>query len=306
MTFKVDVKTSDLKMINEDRQGLSDARAYVVFYWTNIHGSYSEARHSDQVPPEEVVVSGDTSWQGNALENSTIELHSKVRFPREGIWGIQGNIIGEGWKRPVAGGTRIAIADGTSCKYTTDTASLRPTPQPLDYLKDFDYGYLFDRPYFPYLETGGDIMLNEHYPILIEPDISRAPLIGEEAILTIGIISLNDIPDFSAQVKFWNEQTTKWIPISGIIIGGNPYWQGDLKAREPVYYSFKIKFPEEDSWKILARGNSQKNEENNRAGVAHSIYLTIGSSRSFYGWEPDFSYLEITSTLPPMSTPAPD
>jgi len=47
MTFTVNVETSDLGMIKESREGLASARAYVVFYWTKIHGSYSEASSSE-------------------------------------------------------------------------------------------------------------------------------------------------------------------------------------------------------------------------------------------------------------------
>jgi|WetSurMetagenome_2_1015567.scaffolds.fasta_scaffold564473_1 hypothetical protein len=47
MTFTVNVETFDLGMIGENENGLVNARAYVEFYWTDIHGSYSEASSSE-------------------------------------------------------------------------------------------------------------------------------------------------------------------------------------------------------------------------------------------------------------------
>jgi hypothetical protein len=68
-------------------QGIKESIAWIEFYWNNTRGSYSEAKYAVKIPAEEVVVSGDTNWEGNLLEN--IQLCSQIRLPREGIWKIK-------------------------------------------------------------------------------------------------------------------------------------------------------------------------------------------------------------------------
>jgi hypothetical protein len=80
-----------------ERESLKKSRTWVDFYWSGIQGSYSEARHAALIPLQEVVIRGETTWEGNAL-SGYIELHSRIQLPQEGIWKIEGCFSGEGWK----------------------------------------------------------------------------------------------------------------------------------------------------------------------------------------------------------------
>jgi len=73
------------------------ASARLGFGWANIRGSYAEAEHGQAIPPDEVVISGNATWQGDALEKGVHTFTCKIRFPREGIWTIGGVFTANGW-----------------------------------------------------------------------------------------------------------------------------------------------------------------------------------------------------------------
>lgn len=97
LTFTVRIQTLDIGTLGVSESSLKKSRAWVDFYRTNIQGSYSEAKHTVLIPLKEVVVSGETTWEGNALFGY-IELHSRIQLPQEGLWKIEGCFSGEGWK----------------------------------------------------------------------------------------------------------------------------------------------------------------------------------------------------------------
>jgi hypothetical protein len=75
LTIKIDNRGGGLSWYTA-----KNTRVWVEFYWTNIHGSYAEARGYVPVPVEEVSVSGQTSW---SIDDLTPELVSPpVRVPR--------------------------------------------------------------------------------------------------------------------------------------------------------------------------------------------------------------------------------
>jgi len=274
-----------------NRQSLVNARAWVEFYWTNTQGSYSEAKKSVPVPLSEVLVSGNLSWEGNALTTSSITLHSTIQLPREGVWKIMGFFSGEGWSKPADYRIMVAVTkDAAAIMGATDFKS-----SPVAYLGNFSYGLIGTR-------TLDEITA----PVIVELDISKAPRVGEEAILNCRITSLHDVPDFSAKVNFFKDG----IKTSGdnLLVQGSLEWFGDLKHGQPVELSASIKFPEEGNWEIRGGGNSLENEANHRGGYADILQITIEDDLSFFGFRHDHEkpstisgapYVTATPIMPP-------
>jgi len=62
MTYTFDVVNSDFL---PGRPGAEDAKAWIEFWWTDPAGSYLTAKQAVQIPVSEVVVSGNTTWEGD-------------------------------------------------------------------------------------------------------------------------------------------------------------------------------------------------------------------------------------------------
>jgi hypothetical protein len=97
---------------------------------------------------------------------------------------------------------------------------------------------------------------------------------NKELNYTASIVSLHDVPDFSAMFDFTNKSARQRIPASDIIISGQSNWTGDLKANQVTQFSANIKLPEPGEWEIYVEGNSRHKEEINRSGYAESIKIT--------------------------------
>ena len=266
----LDVSPMDLFLLSSDKpkEGLANSKVWLDFTWVNLEGSYSDAKHGVSVPLSEVLVSGKTDIQGDVREQES--LHCTIKLPREGIWIIRGNVLGEGWASPETITKMYAIADGYAIGY-----GFTPNPElassPLAYLMYFPYGQI------------GYYTLNEMYnPIIQEIDISEAPKTGESATITVKITSLHDIYGFSSDIRFFHNDKHEVVPGKSLYLNGDLSWSGDLKANEPVLYSVNIKFPEEGEWKIGTVGIT----ESDPRMFQDRIELTIGDGRSFYGWKP--------------------
>jgi hypothetical protein len=267
LDFTITIQTLDL---GKQKEGLVNARAWIEFYWINLKGSYTEAKYGVKVPLEDVLVSGDTSWQGNALKEYQIKLHSSIQLPQEGLWKIVGYFSGENWNQPLKSSTKVVLLDGISAKY--DRFSQEFKSGALGYLANFNYGDIGNRT--PNENTS---------PIVIIPNISKAPKMGEKATITVQINSLHDVPDYSAKIEF-RKNEVGWITASDIVESGIPTWTGDLKANQISQFSIDIKLPDTGEWDIYVEGNSRENEINLQGGYADSIQLTITPTLSYFGW----------------------
>jgi hypothetical protein len=275
LSFMSNVDASLLRDYDQDKlDNLANAQARVEFYWTDIHGSYSEAKHSVQVPASEILGDRYLNWAGNALQSKDIALKNTIQFPREGIWDIRGFFSG------MSGSTQYPV-DHVKIAVTRDAAAIMGTPEfkscPLAYLGGFPYG----------AAAGGEAVPNELRPVIMELNISKAPLVGEEAVVTCRIDSLHDVTDFSAQVIFWlkNEKSFLKIPVEQVLVDGDLGWTGDLKQGQPVEFSATVKLPEYGYWDIYAYGNSLENESNHMDGHADNIYMTVGNELSYFSSE---------------------
>jgi hypothetical protein len=285
LTFTVEVKDLwDSLWNGQTVDTLSNAKASVDFFWADIHGSYSEAKYFVKIPLEDVLVDGELNWEGNALENREITLHSQIRLPKEGVWQISATFSGQDWTSMPSFTKYIAVADGEAVSMVER------------YLESSKIAYIG---YFPYGNGYQKILDEEHAPVILELDIAKAPLTGEEVLLTCRITSLNDVPDFFTHISlFKNPQMIKDIPFSSFLINGDLEWQGDLKKMTPVEFSAVIKFPEEGEWRIYAEGNSLLREEMELSGFADDILLTVTDEKSYYGWKPlDFRSSSFTGVL---------
>ena len=271
--------------------GTENAKAWIEFWWTNTNGSYLEAKQAVQIPLSEVVISGDTTWQGNYKEKGKMELHCTIQLPKEGVWRIEGYFTGEGWKEPIYTYREFASSKNTAVMMHSNELKASS----LAYLDNFNYGFLKDKRKIDYLSEQFD-------PVILELDISKAPKVGEEFTLTCTIASLHDVPDYSLSFTFYQrlpDNNLIQVPGANLLVKGELQWRGNLKQAEPTVFTTTIKFPEEGDFEIYAGGISPTNINNQKGEDADILDITIKSTISFYGWQP----LNITSTTAPTQNP---
>lgn len=113
-------------------------------------------------------------------------------------------------------------------------------------------------------------------PIRVELYMPRAPTVNETIEVTCNVSSLVDLPDSSARIE---------LPDRVSLISGNLTWEGDLKANHPVSFSAEISFNKADKYAIRATVSHMINETEGWSD-SDSVYLTIGTDRSEFGWPP--------------------
>lgn len=277
-------------------QNLDESSIVLEFYWTNIHGSYSEAKRAQLIPIDEVLVSGETTWTGDSSVNRSITLRSQIRLPREGVWKIK-SIFSTNDDVQLTDSIKVAVAEGTSViMYTEEFYS-----SPLAYLGNLYYG------------EGGERDLDELHPVAIDLDISKAPRVGEEVVLTYRIRSYYEVTDFSAGLQVFKRTVgvaEVRIPVESIVSSGISTWQGDLIPGEPIVVTCTIVFPEEGDWEINAYGNSLARKQVNRIGYIDYIKMNSTDTRGSFGWEdpqinPCVTIATPATTIPTTTTPTP-
>jgi hypothetical protein len=254
-------------------EDMESARAWVEFSHVNLEGSYSQAKYGVPVPLDEVLISGNLSWEGNIFEDGLPEMTATIQLPREGVWVITGYFFSEGLKT-----YQHRIEKEVRVLVTGDTAELMNTSEfesgPLGYLSYFRYGQFSSR-----------TIPTDYDPVTLELDISKLPRVGEEVLLTCRISSIIDYPDYSARVSLWKRvegQQISQVPEGSILLAGDLKWGGDLKKGESVEFSATIKFPEEGDWEIRALGDHPKYPGN---FFTDTIQISIRTDRQFFGWE---------------------
>jgi len=165
LTFTVEVKDLwDSLWMGQTVDTISNAKVSIDFFWADIHGSYSEARNLVQISHEDVLVDGELNWEGNALENREITLHSHIRLPKEGVWQIRATFSGQGWTSMPSFTKSIAVADGEAVSMVER------------YLESSKIAYIG---YFPYGNGYQKILDEEHAPVILELDIATRHLLRE-------------------------------------------------------------------------------------------------------------------------------
>jgi hypothetical protein len=279
MTFYF--KLNDLQAV-DFKNGLDNAKAWVEFWWTDPTGSYSEAYNSVKIPLDEVVVNGETSWEGDYTKTKSLHLTSTIKLPKAGIWKIEGYFTGAGWPTPIEFDNRVFV----SADFAADMGSYTFATSSFAYLNNFPYG-----------NGGEQIVPHENYPFTMGVDISKAPGVGETVTLSCWVDSLIDVPDFSiTRLVFYKRtgDTTETISSDKLLINKTLDWTAPLTKNERTKFSADIQFPSAGEWEIYIEGNSASNVKNHYSGTANSIRLTITQARSFFGW----AELPRTSTTP--------
>jgi hypothetical protein len=258
-------------------KNFSNTRVWVEFYYANTRGSYLEAKYADLVPLEEVLVSGKLSWKGNATKDGFPELHATVQLPREGIWIIVGFVRCKGWEQPVGQTRFFAITEDATADIYGINGNIvdfnKFKSGPLGYLANFDYGWF------------GKRVPDEYDPVVLELDISKAPGVGEEAVLTCHINSIIDYEDYSAEFGFGkrgNDYRIDFMTGESLLVDGDLSWEGDLEKDESVEFSATIKFPEEGDWMAEVLGD---NPTSTGSLLRDTIEMAIGDERGYFGWE---------------------
>jgi hypothetical protein len=254
---------------NGSEKGLNKCRAWVECYYANTIGSYSEAKYAVPVPLEEVLVSGELTWEGNLFEKGPNLLHATVQLPREGIWIIYGFLQCEGWEKPIGYRDFFAVTGDAAA----DMSTREFKSGPLGYLDNFSYGKFWKR------------VPDEDDPVILELDISKVPSVGEEVLLTCHINSIIDLADYSVEFRFGKRGDDGWtttITGDSLLVDGDLSWEGDLEKCKPVEFSATIKFPEAGDWLAKVVGDHPTS-----AGIllTDTIEMVITSERGYFGWE---------------------
>lgn len=270
---------------------LTEAKAWLEVKWAGIDGSYSEARSYSNVPIEEILVSGETRWEGNARQHRTIDLSPEIRLPRDGVWLFQGYFSGRDWseRETLCYEIVIAVVDGVAVNYRYGLEG-----SALSYLQWFDYG------------TSSKVPVSESRPIHVELDISKLPRAGEEVVLTYRVSSpFFSIKDFYMRtliVKKEDKPIT--IPSSDVLISGELNWTTDIAKGEVIERTAIIKLPETGEWVIQASG-SYPGQKSGLSGTTDDIKITINDEKSYYGWEERRTESTIRPTDPTTTTTRP-
>jgi hypothetical protein len=264
---------------------LVNSRAWITVLWAGIDGPYSEARQYTEIPFEDIVVSGGTVWEGNALETRTIELRSTIRLPKEGKWEFIGQFAGEGWQKPVIQYQHMAVADGMAIPYYSQDIK----DSPLAYLKYFGYG------------TTGKLPADEYNPVSLELDMTHPPLAGEEVTVTyLALSPYYNIDDFEVRTYFTKRVEDNKIvdvPAADIVVSteigwdvdahGNTIWKDwetDIAKDGFKELTHIIKFPEPGEWEIYIHGRCVI-EGMGVFQTGDGIKINITEDDAYYGWQ---------------------
>ena len=277
MTYTFDVVNSDFL---PGRPGAEDAKAWIEFWWTDPAGSYLTAKQAVQIPVSEVVVSGNTTWEGDYTKTRLLHLKSTIKLPRAGIWQIEGYFTGKGWKTPI----KFYSRDFISQDFAADMYSDSFKTSPFAYLgyDNFDYGFLKDKRKMDFPNQQSD-------SVIMELDISKPPKAGEEVTLTCTMASLTNVSDYSMTIAFSRRLAggpLKSVPVTQLLVKGDYQWQGNVQKAQPAVFTATIKFPEEGDWQVYASGQSPDNIKNHTFGGADILDLSIATPTSYYGWKP--------------------
>jgi hypothetical protein len=284
--FSLEIKSlsTGWPFMNQTPDSLLNANAWVSVFKADIDGSFSKARRLTAVP--EAVVSGNTSWEGNAQETRYIELKSTIRLPGDGIWFITGDFTGNHKNAAMIEYSKyFAIVDGITLDYRSEEIK----SSSLAYLKNFSYGW-------------SDLLPNtEENPLRLEMDMEHPPLAGEEVTLTfLASSSFFDIRELTVGTDFGKRNANGGIlvmPANVIVVKSElgysqdifdntlwEKWQIDLTKGKTRTLLTTIKFPYPGEWQITIRGKGDL--PNGKRVIANDeINLTITDNQAYYGWK---------------------
>jgi hypothetical protein len=224
-------------------------------------GNYYETLKAAKDQPEsivdekEVVISGETLWEGPPMEiGDQVDLAARVRFPEEGEWVINAITQSNDGSTKIHGNVKLTI--------TKDTGTI-------DWPKDYS--------------SHNNIPPDEAFPVGVFVGTTRIPLLGAEMPLDITIQAIENIDQAEVMITCYRMDDYKYIKteLEKIVVEGKGNWHGSLKRGEPVQIYCKVKFPSEGDWtlRFLTRVGS---EEIFKQALEFPIH--IGTTESRIGW----------------------
>lgn len=208
-----------------------------------------------KVPVQEVLVNGNLNWEGD-MTGEPIEFSSNIKFTDEGNWRI--------------------CAYSEYSYFDSDCVFLNIAED------SSSFGWPDD--YRPYTGHSFPVTPSERYPITVELDMPKPPLLDEPVQLTWSINSIKDISEASGKVEFYRMEGTDRIeiPVEEVIVDGNLSWEGSLTKDNPLHFSATVKLPEDGDWEIRTTGSYYAQDmfiEGNSF-----LYLNVGKDKSRWGW----------------------
>ncbi|MBN1191539.1 MAG: hypothetical protein JXA46_17415 [Dehalococcoidales bacterium] len=260
----------------------SDKDSGTYFYLSKAIENQPETK----VDEKEVVASGETSWEGEAMKyGGRVELSSQVCFPEEGEWIITAIVgFGDGTHLSLGGNIRLTVGKDSG-----------------------EFGWPEDYSSHGFVEANPDL------PLGICINTTRTPLLDEEMPLDITLYSIEDLEKASFSLNFGKMEGYKsTYPSRGeIIVNSKGTWEGNIKKGLPIQLFYSIKFPEEGDWAIsfLTRASPDSREY-----PMLTITIHIGKDKSWFGWPEDHVHPDlrqptqeqIEKAARPVSTATPE
>lgn len=270
LTLTVDTNWSTGKNVGHGRAWLEVSRV-------GISGSYQESKQKIEIPVSNILVSGKTSWDVTLTERETVELHSTIRFPSEGIWEVTGYVEGDDWEGPTGDWIRLAVEHDRAGIYGSEAYRAGE----LEWMKDY----------------APEIGLRLDIPVTVMLDLSKPPRLGEPVELAWSIVSNDDSEKVRVRIEFKLMETggarATILTSESMLVEGDLQWEGALKKDTPVSSSATIVFPKEGDWEITLYCTD--------AGISsmgHAvIMLNVTEERGRWGWVE--SHEEDRSDVPP-------
>jgi len=208
-----------------------------------------------KVPAQEVHVGGNLNWEGD-ITGEPLEFSATIKFPYEGNWGIY-----------VRSTYRPEDSDSIFLSVAEDSGS---------------FGWPED--YRPSTSHSFPITPSQRWPISVELDIPKPPLVNEPVQLTWSINSIRDIDEVISEVKFQRMEGTDRVeaPAKDMLIEGDLTWKGSLKKDSPLNFSVTVRFPLEGDWGIVAIADSYVEQE--PINASSRLFLHAAKDKSRWGW----------------------
>lgn len=246
-----------------------NCRVWVEFMHNKTAGSWQESRQAIQVSSEKISLNEAIYWEGSLTEDDELTLNGSVAFPEEGIWKIIANVETPDYDHVWKSSLKLVT--------TADQAGIFGSES----FRSSDLACVEDWGNF----SNGKDNATDTYPLHVEIDMAKPPLLGEPVELTCGISSLKDVQDVTAQVIFSisNEQGgfTK-IPMENLLVKGDANWEGDVGQDNPVQFSAVIQFFEEGDREIAlqARGSI----DSVIVASSDAMRLNVSKEKSWFAW----------------------
>lgn len=230
-----------------------------------------------KVPSQEVLVGGNINWEGE-ITGEPMEFSATIKFSYEGNWAIYARSAY--FRNPDGGpGDSIFLNVGEEASSFGSVKNYAPIVDP-----------------FPDVVT-------EKWPITVDFDMDKPPLLNESFQITWGISTIRDITEADGGVRFVRMEGTKQIsiPVDDVLIDGDIAWKGSLKKGSPLHFTATVKIPVEGDLSIGAWCKSYVELE--PIFASFSLPIHVSKDKSIWGWTESHESKPQGPLPPPLPTP---